>query len=208
MEVTEKKLERWKEAIPRMNEEDLEFILDFPECFEPQILKLVKSRMKAMSQPKDDKKKEYLEPTMESLVCETLDEMGCYYEFDDDDDIFLEYQDEGFFIMLDENDKLFIQIYKDNWITVSVSEYDEVSKLYQAINSANYNGHIAVTYTMSEDKREIRVHFNATILFAPFIPDLKGYLDMMLGKFFIVRILIEEKMKELFEKDYAYAKLN
>ena len=35
MEHQDKKLEVWKEAIPRMNEEDLEFILDFPECFEP-----------------------------------------------------------------------------------------------------------------------------------------------------------------------------
>ncbi len=35
MEHQDKKLEIWKEAIPRMNEEDLEFILDFPECFEP-----------------------------------------------------------------------------------------------------------------------------------------------------------------------------
>ena len=31
MEHQDKKLEIWREAIPKMNEEDLEFILDFPE---------------------------------------------------------------------------------------------------------------------------------------------------------------------------------
>ena len=44
MEHQDKKLEIWKEAIPRMNEEDLEFILDFPECFDPKVLRMVKKR--------------------------------------------------------------------------------------------------------------------------------------------------------------------
>ena len=44
MEHQDKKLEIWREAIPRMNEEDLEFILDFPECFEPKVLRMVKRR--------------------------------------------------------------------------------------------------------------------------------------------------------------------
>ena len=44
MNISNHKLAVWEDAVTRMNEEDLEFILDFPECFEPQILKLVKSR--------------------------------------------------------------------------------------------------------------------------------------------------------------------
>ncbi len=54
MEHQDKKLEIWKEAIPRMNEEDLEFILDFPECFEPKVLKMVRTRYDKITKPEDD----------------------------------------------------------------------------------------------------------------------------------------------------------
>ena len=53
MEHQDKKLEIWKEAIPRMNEEDLEFILDFPECFEPKVLRMVKKRYEKITKPEN-----------------------------------------------------------------------------------------------------------------------------------------------------------
>ena len=56
MEHQDKKLEIWKEAIPRMNEEDLEFILDFPECFDPKVLRMVKKRYEKITKPEDRKR--------------------------------------------------------------------------------------------------------------------------------------------------------
>ena len=55
MEEKDKKLALWKEAVPRMSEEDLEFLLDFSECFEPQLMKMVKARYKKMTEPSEDK---------------------------------------------------------------------------------------------------------------------------------------------------------
>ena len=39
MDISDQKLAVWKEAVKRMNEEYLEFILDFPECFEPIVMR-------------------------------------------------------------------------------------------------------------------------------------------------------------------------
>jgi hypothetical protein len=208
MNISNHKLAVWEDAVTRMNEEDLEFILDFPECFEPQILKLVKSRMEAMHQPDDDEEDEYIEPTLEDLVCETLYEMDCDYHYDSDRDICLKYQDEDFIISIDKKNDLFIQIYKYNWITVSMKDYNEASRLYDAINIVNRNGFIAVTYTKSEDNREISVHFNTTILFASFIPNLQGYLDMRLTLFFHTYRALKEKMGELYEEEYQHHCVN
>lgn len=107
MNVTDKKLDRWKEAIPRMNEEDLEFILDFPECFDPPILKMVKSRMKELSRHQDDEEEddEYVEITLDTLVCMTLNDIGCQYDYDEDGDIAFDFHDERFTILTDEKGK-------------------------------------------------------------------------------------------------------
>ena len=208
MDNSDRKLAVWKDAVKRMNEEDLEFILDFPECFEPKILKLVRSRMKDMHQSEDDEEGEYIEPTLEDLVCDTLDEIGCDHHYDSDGDICLKYQDEDFFITIDKDDDFFIEINKYNWITVSMKDYNEVSRLYDAVNIVNRNGYVAVTYTKSEDNREIYVHFNATILFASFIPNLEGYLDMRLTLFLHTYKALKEKMGELYEKEYQHHSVN
>ena len=208
MNISNHKLAVWEDAVTRMNEEDLEFILDFPECFEPKILKLVRSRMKDMHQSEDDEEGEYIEPTLEDLVCDTLDEIGCDHHYDSDGDICLKYQDEDFFITIDKDDDFFIEINKYNWITVSMKDYNEVSRLYDAVNIVNRNGYVAVTYTKSEDNREIYVHFNATILFASFIPNLEGYLDMRLTLFLHTYKALKEKMGELYEKEYQHHSVN
>ena len=191
-----------------MNEEDLEFILDFPECFEPQILKLVKARMNAMSLPKDDEEETGFKPTAKSLLCSTLIELGYNYEFDDDGDIYIEYQGERFFVPIDTDDESLIAVFKRNWLTVAVDDYNAVVRLYQAINYANRNGEITVTYSMSEDKREIEVNFNTVFLFGSFIPYLNEYLDFRLAFFFDVRKAIVDKMTEIYEIENAHAMPN
>ena len=72
MEHQDKKLEIWKEAIPRMNEEDLEFILDFPECFEPKVLRMVKRRYDKITKPEDGEEEyEKVEERMETFILNT-----------------------------------------------------------------------------------------------------------------------------------------
>ena len=50
----DRKLALWKEAVPRMNEEDLEFLLDFSECFDPKLVKMAKARYTEITKPQDE----------------------------------------------------------------------------------------------------------------------------------------------------------
>ena len=204
MAISEKKQAIWKDAVKRMNEEDLEFILDFPECFEPQIIQLVKSRQKEIALPQNNEvESEIVEETKEDAVLRILDELKCPYEIDEDGDIQFDYQDENFVIVDTEEDKPFIHILKYNWLTVSMDDIDEVSRLYNAINTTNNNGYITVTYSINEDDRKIYVHFGTAILFFSFIPNCKGYLKLMLTYFFHTRRMLEEDMQKLLEEKYA-----
>ena len=91
MEHQDKKLEIWREAIPRMNEEDLEFILDFPECFEPKVLRMVKKRYEKITKPENGEEEyEEVEETLKDAVLRILREMDCSYDFDEDGDILLD----------------------------------------------------------------------------------------------------------------------
>lgn len=202
MNVTDKKLDRWKEAIPRMNEEDLEFILDFPECFDPPILKMVKSRMKELSRHQDDEEEddEYVEITLDTLVCMTLNDIGCQYEYDEDGDIAFDFHDERFTILIDEKGKPFIQILKTNWLSVRLEDYNEVAKLYQTINRINNNGQITATYTIDKAEGFIYVHFLTTVLFTDDIPALGSYLQAILTSFFDVRRELDRQMEALSEE--------
>ena len=140
MEKTDKRIALWKEAIPRMNEEDLEFILDFSECFEPQMVKMVKARYKQMSiTPDDENENQNGEEDVVGAVFNILDEMGCQSKYDKDGDIQFSYQDESFFITGDE-DNPFIDIWEYNWMQVSLNEINKISVLRQAINEINHIG--------------------------------------------------------------------
>ena len=133
MEHQDKKLEIWKEAIPRMNEEDLEFILDFPECFEPKVLNMVKRRYDKITKPEDGEEEyEEVEETLKDAVLRILREMDCSYDFDEDGDIHFEYQDEDFYIIVGEETQ-FINIWEYGWKVVDLNDAKEVARLRQAI---------------------------------------------------------------------------
>lgn len=207
MDNSDKKLAIWKDAVKRMNEEDLAFILDFPECFEPQILKLVKSRQKEIAQPLDEEFENVEDTTIEAKVYRALHEMGCNFDIDEDREVNFKYQNEEFSIIFHE-DRPFITIFKYNLLTIDLDNYHEVSKMYSAINATNTNGHIIVTYHISKEDNKVYVHSHTTTLFDTFIPNCVGYLDLMLTYFLHTRRFLKDKMAEIYETDSPNSRLN
>ena len=185
MEHQDKKLEIWREAIPRMNEEDLEFILDFPECFDPKVLRMVKKRYDKITKPED----------------------GEAYDFDEDGDIHFEYQDEDFYIIVGEETQ-FINIWEYGWKVVNLNDAKEVARLRQAICSANLLGDISTNYTIREDINEIHVNCGTRVLFFEHIPNRKGYLEYLLDRFFFAHQFLEYKMQQLYEKEHPDERVN
>ena len=208
MEHQDKKLEIWREAIPRMNEEDLEFILDFPECFEPKVLRMVKRRYDKITKPEDGEDEyEEVEETLKDAVLRILREMNCSYDFDEDGDIHFEYQDEDFYIIIGEETQ-FINIWEYGWKVVNLNDTKEVARLRQAICSANLLGDISTNYTIREDINEIHVNCGTRALFFDYIPNRKGYLEYLLDRFFCAHQFLEYKMQQLYEKEHPNERVN
>ena len=194
MEHQDKKLEIWKEAIPRMNEEDLEFILDFPECFEPKVLKMVRTRYDKITKPEDGEEEyEEVEETLKDAVLRILREMDCSYDFDEDGDIHFEYQDADFYITVDDNNQ-FIEIWNCGWKRVNLNDTNAVSKLKQAISVANFMGDICINYSIYKDTNELAVNCGTRTLFFEHIPNAHQFL--------------EYKMQQLYEKEHPNERVN
>ena len=208
MEHQDKKLEIWREAIPRMNEEDLEFILDFPECFEPKVLRMVKRRYDKITKPEDGEE-EYkeVEETLEDAVLRILKEMNCSFDFDEDGDIHFEYQDADFYITVDDNNQ-FIEIWNCGWKRVNLNDTNAVSKLKQAISVANFMGDICINYSIYKDTNELAVNCGTRTLFFEHIPNRKGYLEYLLDRFFFAHQFLEYKMQQLYEEDRPNERVN
>ena len=211
--ISEKKLSIWKESIPRMNEEDLEFILDFPDCFEPQILKLVKSRLKGMSTPQDnskdyydhcDNKEDEAEPSipeheaMREILMKCLKELGCSCELDEDGEIDFYFQGELFNISLGEGHH-YIEILDYCWKKVSLDDTEEVERLKHAVNYANSSSNVTTVYLT--DDEYIRVYCKTSILYRPMISNIKDYLDTRLHNFFLAHDLVNSEMILMSERD-------
>ena len=202
MENRDKKLALWKEAIPRMNEEDLEFLLDFSECFDPKLVKMAKARYKKMTEPPEDEEVyEVVEETIKDAVMRILNELNCSYDIDDGGDIVFQFQDEDFVITAGDEGP-FIDIWEYNWMHVSLNEVDRVSRLRSAINEVNFDGGISTTFFVSEDKHEIQVNCGTNILFGPYVPNRKGYLEYILKRFFDTHHLLETRMLKQYEKEH------
>ena len=196
MNKEQKRLALWKEAIPRMNEEDLEFILDFSECFEPKMVKMVEAQYKKMSNPVDDEEDDSNDDNIICSVFSVLNEMECPAKFDRDGDIQFTFQDEDFFITAGD-DGPFIDIWEYNWMQVSLNEVYKVSMLRQAINDINSIGDIATTYSVNKECHEFHVHCCAKILFFSYTPNRRGYLEYVLRRFFDTHRLLEEQFLKI-----------
>jgi hypothetical protein len=77
-----------------------------------------------------------------------------------------------------------------------------VSQLRSAINEVNFDGSISTTFFVSEDKHEIQVNCGTNILFGPYVPNRKGYLEYILKRFFDTHHLLETRMLKQYEKEH------
>lgn len=213
MENLDKKVAIWKEAIPRMNEEDLEFILDFPECFDPKMLKMVKARYDKLTKPDDEEEFEKPEKTLEDDVLDILEEMGCEYELDDDGAI-------NFFLNIDsyseevrpiiEGVEFTIMFGKKNrniivnevcWKQMNLDDDDEMGRLLWAINRANAGFCVTSFININNETRMAEVYCSANY---PYLPDkgyLKEQLDIKICEIIFANKLINQFVEEACTED-------
>ena len=127
---------------------------------------------------------------MKEEVISILKELEC--SFDDEEEVInFEYKDEKFAIIVEEGNP-FVQLLNLDMMTISMENNDEVIRLKNAVNAANYNCYVSIRYDIQWN--EISAIGGANILFESFIPNRKDLLQFILAKFFEMKNFLREEM--------------
>ena len=127
---------------------------------------------------------------MKEEVISILKELECSFE-DEEEVINFEYKDEKFAIIVEEGNP-FIQLLNLDMMTIGMDNHDEVLRLKNAVNAANYNCYVSIRYDIQWN--EIFTIGGANILFESFIPNRKELLQFILAKFFEMKNFLREEM--------------
>ena len=130
------------------------------------------------------------------LVINTLKEIGCQPEVDDDDDICFKYQNEDFFINAD-NRTAFIIIWS-NFGSLSLNDPD-INILKDAINQTNMDGRVTLAYFINNEENTITVYCKHYLPFVHEIPSIQEYLRSNLDNFFWTHQYLVDKLNSLKE---------
>ena len=135
------------------------------------------------------------------LVYRLLSEIGCDPKYTEEERIQFEYQ--GVFFLLEAvDDCQFVNIIWPWFHSFSKFDIDEFARVRQVVNDINAYGAVSVFYNVT-DSDEVAVHMKKHFLLIPQIPNLEGYLKLILGEFFrTARTLdIEIEKKRMAECD-------
>lgn len=139
------------------------------------------------------------------LFLETLTALGCQYEVDEDDHINFQWQG-GYFSAHASNESLFVTIWYFQWGEWELYDIDMLSRVKQVINNANINYSLNVVYSLNEEGGNFYIHSSKSFVFVPQLPDIKGYLQAMLGEFFVVRRYVEKELDKLENQEEKISK--
>lgn len=158
--------------------------------------KLVAEKKENAEKQSADGQEVVVEKRSRDLLLETLTKIGCQYEFDEDDRIRFQWQG-GYFVASASNENLFVTIWYFQWGEWELYDIDMLSRVKRIINDANIYYALNVVYSINEAESCFYIHSNKNFLFIPQIPDIAGYLQAMLGEFFVVRRYVEKELDKL-----------
>lgn len=130
-----------------------------------------------------------------NIIINTLKEIGCQPEIDDEDRICFKYQGEEFFIDADNNYQ-FITLWDTWWLCIDLDNTN-VEHLKEAINLGNINTIVSTVYTIDEDNKQMGIHCKAIIVFTPSITNKGDYLKTILNDCFRAHDLLKERFIRL-----------
>jgi len=130
------------------------------------------------------------------LLINTLTEMGCQCEVEQDDDgerIFFMWQG-GYFAAYTEDTDPFVHIWYYRWIEYELYDIDKFALVKQIINEANSRLESTTVYTVDEAANLFYIHTKVCFLFIPQIPQITDYLKMHMSLFFRTRYFVEMQL--------------
>ncbi len=152
----------------------------------------------------DDIKKTKTKGTRDMFL-ETLENMGCPYETDEDEEserIYFTYQGEDFFVDAT-NNSWHVHVWATNLEHVDLYDIDEFTILRKAINEANLNCATTTVYTIDEEGKSVDMHCKSTFVFPPQMPYLESYLRVQLNDFFRTHQILNTTMERMREQNHT-----
>ena len=192
MAAKSRKIE-WESALGLKSRYELQYIVDHPEGFTPEFLKMAKEKLAEFADMPDNE-------AMRVVLKRCLEEMGCPYKEDEDGDLEIWFQGTQFMLILPPENH-YIEIIDYCWIKADLDDAEEVDRLKQAINKANTEGDITTVYFTDEKNHAIGAYCSTNILYRPMILDMKKHLEIRLSNFFLAHDIIHAEMVLLKERD-------
>ena len=116
------------------------------------------------------------------LALNTIEHIGSEPKYTEEGRIQFEYQG-VIFLMEAVNDCMFVNLIWPWCHSFSKFDIDEFARVRQVVNDINARGTASVFYGIT-DSDDVAVHIKKHFLLVPQIPDLEGYLKLMLDSFF------------------------
>ena len=133
-----------------------------------------------------------------SLFLDTLTKIGCQYKIEEGDSTKVLFDYQGVHFLADtKDDNVYVHIWNTYWNQVELCDIDEVSRMKEAINSANLNTTVITMYSIRNDTKTMYVHTKSTIPFVSSIPALEEYLRTELKNFFLAHHMVYYEMNKL-----------
>ena len=129
-----------------------------------------------------------VETTMEEtnstrqLALNTIEHIGSEPKYTEEGRIQFEYQG-VIFLMEAVNDCMFVNLIWPWCHSFSKFDIDKFARVRQVVNDINARGTASVFYGIT-DSDDVAVHIKKHFLLVPQIPDLEGYMKLMLDSFF------------------------
>lgn len=183
----------WESVLSLKSRYELQYIVDHPEGYTPEFLKMAKEKLAEFADMPDNE-------AMRVVLKRCLEEMGCPYKEDEDGDLEIWFQGTQFMLILPPENH-YIEIIDYCWIKADLDDAEEVDRLKQAINKANTEGDITTVYFTDEKNHAIGAYCSTNILYRPMILDMKKHLEIRLSNFFLAHDIIHAEMVLLKERD-------
>lgn len=152
----------------------------------------IKNKMKPENKMKQEEQ-EAPQPDTLGLMLNTLNQLGCQPQANDDGTLSVQYQGENFFI---EFGGMYARIWDPMWASVKADEPD-LPKIREAINAANITSGPTVVLSTPNVEDVIEFHSRFDIMLHPACPDNVPFVKDILDSFFSAKEHVRYSLQQI-----------
>lgn len=140
-----------------------------------------------------NKENEMVKPDTLELMFNTLNQLGCQPQANDDGTLSVQYQGENFHM---EFGGLYARVWDPMWAGVKVDDPD-LPRIREAVNAANFNFGPTVVMTNPDEKGVIGFHSRRDIMLHPACPDNVPFVKAVLDSFFDAKEQVRSNFQQI-----------